>query len=312
MARRPCLRLQSMRSGLLRASMIVACVAAFSPSAPAQQPSSASSSAADAHTLLAAGDIAQCRSAPPEQSGAAATAALIERMPGTVLALGDLAYRDGTAQQFRDCYDPTWGRFKARTWPVPGNHDYRTPQAQAYFDYWGARAGATGKGYYALDIGGWRIVALNSNIEAGPGSEQMVWLAAELESNDRPCTLAFWHHPPFTSGGHGPSLKMAHAWKLLFDAGADIVLSGHDHIYERLAPMNDQGEVDREGGMRSFVVGTGGADPHALRPARGGSEALGNALGVLALTLRPNEYSWEFVPIAGASFADRGQDKCRR
>lgn len=261
--------------------------------------------------LLAAGDIAQCRIGAPEWSGAAATAALIERMPGAVLALGDLAYRDGTSRQLRDCYDPTWGRFKARTWPVPGNHDYRTPQAQAYFDYWGARAGAPGKGYYAIDVGGWRVIALNSNIEAGPGSEQMLWLAAELERTSRPCTLAFWHHPRFSSGEHGDGPHMGHAWKLLSEAGADVVLSAHDHGYERLAPLNGQGGVDPERGMRSFVVGTGGAQQRAFERARDGSEVRGNALGVLALTLLRGEYAWEFVPIAGESFGDRGTGKCR-
>lgn len=297
---------------LARALLLAGCVVCHSASSPAQEPyREAPEAAASSNVLLAAGDIAQCHFGAPEWSGAAATAALIERMPGAVLALGDLAYRDGTSRQLRDCYDPTWGRFKARTWPVPGNHDYRTPQAQAYFDYWGARAGAPGKGYYAIDVGGWRVIALNSNIEAGPGSEQMLWLAAELERTSRPCTLAFWHHPRFSSGEHGDGPHMGHAWKLLSEAGADVVLSAHDHGYERLAPLNGQGGVDPERGMRSFVVGTGGAQQRAFERARDGSEVRGNALGVLALTLLRGEYAWEFVPIAGESFGDRGTGKCR-
>jgi len=282
--------------------LLAGCVAGHSTAAPEVDHAP--------QVLLAAGDIAQCSYGLPALSGAAATAALIERMPGTVLALGDLAYRDGSSRQLRDCYEPTWGRFKQRTWPVPGNHDYRTPQAQAYFDYWGARAGTPGKGYYAIDVGAWRVIALNSNIEAGPGSEQMRWLAAELERNKRLCTLAVWHHPSFSSGGHGDGPHMKHAWKLLSEAGADVVLSAHDHGYERLAPLNGRGEPDPDHGMRSFVVGTGGAGQRAFERARAGSEVRGNALGVLVLTLMRDGYAWEFVPIAGESFADRGSGKC--
>jgi acid phosphatase type 7 len=301
-----------MRVRLLRAWLLAGCVAGHTASAPSQESHRAAPAIADSsHVLLVAGDIAQCPLGAPALSGAAATAALIERLPGTVLALGDLAYRDGSSRQLRDCYGPTWGRFKERTWPVPGNHDYRTPKAQPYFDYWGLRAGTPGKGYYAIDVGGWRVIALNSNIDAGPGSEQMLWLAAELGRNNRRCTLAFWHHPRFSSGGHGDALHMSPAWKLLSEAGADVVLSAHDHGYERLAPLNIQGNVDPEHGVRSFVVGTGGAEQRAFEQARAGSEVRGNALGVLALTLMRDEYAWEFVPVAGESFADRGTGKCR-
>lgn len=265
---------------------------------------------AGSNTVIAAGDIAQCRGEPSERRQAAATAALIERLPGTVLALGDLAYRDGSAREFRDCYDPTWGRFKARTWPVPGNHEYRTPQAAPYFDYWGSRVDAAGEGYYAVDVGAWRMIALNSNIDAGPGSPQMLWLARELAQNRRTCTLAFWHHPRFSSGSHGDNPHMETAWQLLHAAGAEPVLSGHDHLYERFAPLNAQGEADPKG-LRQFIVGTGGAALHAFKQVRAGSELRGIAFGVLVLTLDADRYAWEFVSVAGQALVDRGVGTCR-
>lgn len=257
--------------------------------------------------LLAAGDIAQC-----DLLGAALTTGLIERQAGTVLALGDLAYPRGTAADFARCYEPTWGHFKSRTLPVPGNHDYKIPGAAAYFAYFGARAGKPGKGYYSVDLPGWHIVALNSNIDSGPDSEQLKWLQTDLAGNRQSCILAFWHHPRFTSGYHGDTAGVAAMWETLYASGAGIVLSGHEHNYERFAPLDAKGNPDERRGIRSFVVGTGGAKPYDLIRARHEhSEAwYGQGWGVLRLRLYPGRYEWEFLPAGSGTFRDAGAGEC--
>lgn len=257
-------------------------------------------------TLLAAGDIAQC-----SQPGAAQTAALIEKIPGTVLAVGDLAYPKGTHADFARCYAPAWGRFKSRTLPVPGNHEYQTPNAAGYFDYFGKRAGEPGKGYYSVDQGGWHIVALNSNIAAGANSEQVKWLRDDLAANRHRCILAFWHHPRFTSGYHGNDAGTAVLWDTLYEAGASVVIAGHDHDYERFAPMNGKGQRDDQRGIRSFVAGTGGAKLYDFNLRTEVSEAWNaSSWGVLKLELHADGYDWEFMPVAGGTFHDAGSAKC--
>jgi hypothetical protein len=261
--------------------------------------------------LIAAGDVATCAG-----SGDEATAALIEAMTGTVAMLGDSAYDRGTAQQFADCYDPSWGRFKDRTRPVPGNHEYLTTGASAYFDYFGTAAGEPGKGYYSYDLGAWHIVAINGICwEAGgcgADAPQTQWLRADLAANPAQCTLAYWHTPRFSSGPHGNQTAVQALWDALYAAGADVVLGGHDHDYERFAPQDPQGAADPERGLREFVVGTGGAplytftgDPQPNSEARNGQ-----TFGVLRLTLRAAGYDWEFVPAAGATFTDAGSGAC--
>ncbi|MET0619346.1 MAG: metallophosphoesterase, partial [Thermoanaerobaculia bacterium] len=187
--------------------------------------------------LVGAGDIASCDSGGDEQ-----TAALLDTIDGTVFTLGDNVYPNGTAKQFLECYDPSWGRHKARTRPVPGNHDYRTQGAAGYFGYFGSAAGDPRTGYYAYDLGTWRVLVLNSNCRqiggCGPGSAQEKWLKQDLAENPRPCTVAMWHHPRYSSGEHGDDTDMRHIWKVLYDADADLVLAGHDHTYERFAPQN--------------------------------------------------------------------------
>lgn len=259
-------------------------------------------------TLLAAGDIAQCG-----LPGAAQTAELIEKIPGTVLAVGDLAYPKGTHADFARCYAPTWGRFKSRTLPVPGNHDYQTPNAAGYFDYFGKRAGEAGKGYYSVDKGGWHIVALNSNIDAGANSEQVKWLRDDLAGNRHTCILAFWHHPRFTSGYHGNDANTAVLWDMLYEAGASVVIAGHDHDYERFAPLNGKGQRDEKRGIRAFVVGTGGAKLYDFNFRTEVSEAWNaNSWGVLKLELRVDGYDWEFMPAGGGTYRDAGSAKCVR
>jgi 3',5'-cyclic AMP phosphodiesterase CpdA len=276
-------------------------------------------------TVLAAGDIAFCERDWGRKisdwlrgysgvSGAPATAALLERLPGAVLALGDLAYWEGTTEEFRDCYDRSWGRYKDRTYPVPGNHEYRSPEARPYFDYWGARAGAAGEGYYSFERGGWHIVALNSNIAMEEGSEQETWLRRDLAASSADCILAYWHHPPFSSGRHGDQPQVRDLYRALYEAGASVVLAGHDHHYERFEPMDPEGRSDPKRGLRSFVVGTGGGQlkPRTIRqPPRDKSEVIeGTTWGVLELTLHPRSYAWRFVPVEGAIFEDSGRSPC--
>lgn len=261
--------------------------------------------------IYAVGDIADCALTPPAQSGAAATAALLRATAGWILALGDLAYPDGSAADFRNCFDPVWGDLTPRILPAPGNHEYRTPGAAGYYDYFGAAAGERGKGYYATRVGGWRIIALNSNIDMSAGSEQERWLSAQLASEPTRCTLAFWHHPRFSSAPRGTNLKLDAIWRTLYAAGVDVVLNGHEHVYEHFAPQTPDGYADDERGMRQFVVGTGGAKAGQFNAVQPNSEARERGiLGVLRLALRPDGYAWRFLPAVGHTFEDSGQGRC--
>jgi Calcineurin-like phosphoesterase len=260
--------------------------------------------------LVGAGDIASCQSDGDEK-----TAALIDRIEGTVFTLGDNVYEGGTPAQFARCYAPTWGRFRGRTRPAPGNHDYRTAGARGYFAYFGSAAGDPSKGYYAYDLGGWRVVVLNSNCrEIGgcqAGSAQERWLREELLSHPTPCTAALSHHPRFSSAEHGDSPSMADLWSVLVDGGVDIALAGHDHVYERFAPMDAEGRPDPERGIRAFTVGTGGRSLYRFANIHPTSEARNaKTLGVLKLTLHPGAYDWEFVPVEGGTFHDSGSGRC--
>lgn len=267
-------------------------------------------------TVYAAGDIADCKKLPPKDSAAAKTAALIEAGlarddQAVVLAIGDATYPVGMPEEFEHCYRPTWGRFKERTRPVPGNHEYYTPEAYAYYNYFGDIAGPERRGYYSFDVGGWHIIALNSNLKKEQHDAQMAWLKADLDRNKAHCTLAYWHHAMFSSGGHGSDNRMEQAWKMLADAGADLVLSGHDHDYERFAPKNANGARDDARGMREFVVGTGGAKLTPLLLRRADSETSDNSTyGVLKLTLKQQGYEWEFLPADAGGYKDHGAALC--
>jgi hypothetical protein len=261
--------------------------------------------------VLAAGDIADC-----DSSGDEATAALLDTRPGTVLTLGDNAYPDGTATQFANCYDPTWGRHKSRTRPSAGNHEYHTAGAAGYYGYFGSAAGDPSKGYYSFDLGAWHLIALNSNCSAiggcGAGSPQERWLRADLAANPADCVLAYWHHPRFSSAQHGNSVSMQPFWQALYDYRAEIVLSGHDHTYERFAPQTPSGGADPQYGIREFVVGTGGRGHYGFGSIKPNSEARSTGIfAVLKLTLSTTGYAWEFVPEAGESFADTGNRECK-
>jgi 3',5'-cyclic AMP phosphodiesterase CpdA len=255
--------------------------------------------------LVGAGDVAMC--GVPEVE---LTARLLEGIPGTVMALGDLAYPAGSASDFAACYEPTWGRVKERTRPAPGNHDYETQQGAPYYAYFGENAGPSGLGYYSYRAGAWLILSLNSNIPATPDSPQAAWVRATLAANPTACTLAYWHHPLFSSGPNGDNAVMRDIWTILQHGGADVVVTGHDHLYERFAPQDAGGRADSRRGLREFVVGTGGAHLYSPKAIRPNSEVISSTFGVLKLTLKAQSYEWQFVPIPGKSFTDSGTAQC--
>jgi hypothetical protein len=262
--------------------------------------------------LVGAGDIAVCGSTADD-----ATAALLDGIPGTVFTLGDNAYPNGSATDYANCYNPSWGRHKARTRPSPGNHEYQTAGAAGYFGYFGSAAGQAGQGYYSYDLGSWHIIVLNSNsncttISCSAGSPQEQWLRQDLAANTKACTLAYWHHPRFNSGSdHGNSTAVAPFWDALYEFNAEIVLNGHEHVYERFGPQTPNAVADAARGIREFIVGTGGASHYTFGPAKPNSEVRNStADGVLKLTLKPNGYDWQFVAAGGATFTDSGSGSC--
>ena len=262
--------------------------------------------AAKAAVLVGAGDIARCGS-----PGAEDTAKLLDRIEGIVFTSGDNAYEKGTRGEYLACYEPSWGRHKERTRPAPGNHEYQSSGAKPYYEYFGANAGPAGRGYYSYDVGAWHIVSLNSNISAGAGSAQVDWLREDLTAYPTRCTLAYWHHPVFSSGKHGNDGHMHEVWRVLYEFGADVVVNGHEHIHERFALQTPDGELDEAKGIREFIVGTGGKGLRGFGRVRANSQVRDNsAFGVLKLTLHETSYDWEFVPVAGKAFSDFGSDKC--
>jgi len=312
-------------SGALLSSLLALWFVSFSPAAAAAQSSlssrqdkpAPSKEPAQEAILVGAGDIASCR----YPDGARATARLLEQIPGTVFAAGDLAYEKGSAASFKNCYDPTWGRFKSRTRPAPGNHEYALPgPATAYFNYWGELAGPAGKGYYSYDLGTWHIVVLNTNCASPgvggcqPGSPEESWLKADLAAHSGACMIAYGHHPLFSSGlfhNHAVHPELKPLWRDLYEAHADLVIVGHEHSYERFAPQDPDGHADQENGIREIVVGTGGRSHELLGLALPNSEVRNwSTYGVLKLTLAPGHYRWEFVPIPGGEFHDSGSASC--
>lgn len=264
------------------------------------------------NVLLAAGDIATCNGDADER-----TARILDREPGTVAALGDVVYEQGTPAEFANCYDPTWGRHKARTRPAVGNHEYLTPDAAGYFGYFGAAAGRPGEGWYSYDMpaGGWHVVVLNSNCgKVGGchvGSPQERWLRADLAAHPARCTLAYWHHPVFSSGERERP-EVLPLYQALYEARVEILLTGHAHQYERFAPQSPSRADDPTRGIRQFVVGTGGrslqSDFGTVVP---NSEVRnGTTHGVLKLTLLPGLYEWRFLPAGNQTFTDSGTDTC--
>jgi acid phosphatase type 7 len=251
------------------------------------------------HHIVAVGDIAK----PGGQHERVAE--LVRTLnPEKVLILGDIAYDDGTTKEFTELYDPSWGQFKNITAASPGNHEYHTPGAQGYYDYFDEQsAGPDRRGYYSFDLGSWHIVSLNSEVLT---DTQLSWLDDDLQATNKKCILAFWHKPFFSSGlAHGNNKKMKPFWDTLNTHGADLVLNGHEHVYERFAKQNSSEKIDFKG-IRQYTVGTGGADQYGFRKTiRPNSEARSfDDYGVLSLTLRDGSYDAEFVSAEGSDFTD--------
>jgi hypothetical protein len=271
-------------------------------------------------TLLLAGDITQCGTGASNNRDEG-TAKLIDeeivRDPAaTVFTLGDNAYPEGRAEDYKNCYHPTWGRHKDRTYANLGNHEYDSGSANPTWDYFGDRAGPRGKGYYSLNIGDWHIIVLNDNNSFVPftaGSEQDKWLVADLAANTKPCIMAIMHQSRFYS--HTSSGTVRSKWKIFWDrlwaAGADVIFSGHQHRYERFAPMKPDGTRDDVGGIRQFIVGTGGESTSTPTVIAANSEVVSAAFGIMRLTLLSTAYEWKFIPLPGHStFTDSGSGTC--
>ncbi|PYX77051.1 MAG: alkaline phosphatase [Acidobacteria bacterium] len=263
--------------------------------------------------LVGAGDVAGCDSS--KLVNPQATATLLDSISGTVFAAGDLAYQDGAEVNFSRCYDPTWGRHRARTKPIVGNHEYQTPGAVDYYNYFGPAAGDPTKGYYSFDLGTWHIVVINSECSQVGGctstSPQATWLQADLAAHPTTCTLALWHRPLFTSSSNTAASSMKPIWQVLFNNSADVVINGHAHNYERFAPQDPNGVANSATGIREFVVGTGGESHGNFDTVAANSEIRNNTTyGVLKVTLHSTSYDWQFVPIASQTFTDSGSGSC--
>ena len=283
-------------------------LASAAPSSATDRPSASAAPSGDP-VLVGAGDIADCGL---EDDGA--TAALLDTIGGTVFTAGDNVYPDGTASQFRECYGPTWGRHLARTRPAAGNHDWVTKDLAGYLGYFGAAAAPAGTSWYAYDLGAWHVIVLDSDCAAvggcAPDSVQGRWLAADLAASKTRCTLAIWHHPRFSSGDHGNDTSVAPFWRALHDAGADLIVNGHDHDYERFAPQDPDGREDGARGIREFVVGTGGAGLRTFPKVVANSQLRVAAYhGVIQFVLHPTSYEWRFITTSG-DFSDSGNGSC--
>ena len=257
--------------------------------------------------ITAAGDIS-----PHSLGNQVGTSNRVLAINATIaLTLGDNQYPAGSLADYLPFYDPTWGRFKSKTRPVPGNHEYQTPGADGYFDYFGSQARPEGTSYYSFDLGGWHLVALDSNISRAPGSPQEEWLRADMEATNQQCILAFWHHPRFSSGTHhGGDTSVGPFWNALYAAGADVILNGHEHNYERFSRQDPNARASAAG-IRQFVVGTGGASHYDFGAPDPNSEFReASTFGVLKLTLQPSSYEWQFVSSAGEVVDSGGPDAC--
>jgi hypothetical protein len=290
--------------GAMGTAMVLACLAAVLTAVPG-------ASQARTVTLVGAGDIAGCDFKQDRK-----TARLLGKIPGTVFTPGDHAYPEGTAAEFQNCYDSTWGKYKKRTRPSVGDQDYATSGAKPYFDYFGWRAGKPTRGYYSYDLGTWHIVALNSNCEEVGGCEwksaQGQWLRRDLANHQARCTLAYFHHPLYASGSNYDSPKVKPFWHILYNHHAEVILSGHAHRYERFARITPSGERSSARGIRQFIVGTGGKLGGAQKgpdEPRVQAKKIG-APGVLKLDLGSGFYQWKFVPVAGRNYTDSGRDRC--
>ncbi len=271
--------------------------------------------------IAAAGDIACNDERKEGECYQDKTAKLIvDKNPDIVLALGDLQYDSGLYNDFLTYYDKTWGIFKNKTKPVPGNHDYGTQKAKGYFDYFNGmgsdsgQAGERDKGYYSFTKGNWKLLALNSNCWAMGGcddsSAQYAFVKKELDKTKETCTIAYWHHPVFSSGPHGNDANMRAIWRLLYEKNVEIVLNGHDHLYERFEKQNPSGDIEKEKGIQEFIVGTGGRNLYALKAKQQNSVFSDSEhYGVLFLSFHERSYDWQFITIDN-TVVDSGTEKC--
>jgi Bacterial Ig-like domain (group 1)/Invasin, domain 3/Bacterial Ig-like domain (group 2)/Calcineurin-like phosphoesterase len=272
-------------------------------------------------TFVGAGDMAICGKQDDEATAALVTGVLNADANARAFTLGDNVYEDGTTAEFNNCYNPSWGAFKSKTYPSAGNHDYNTPGATGYYGYFATGAainpaGPNGQGYYSFDLGAWHIIVLNSNLSGSAETTQESWLQSDLSAHPNLCTLAYWHHPLYSSvGGSGSGgatiSSVKPFWDLLYAAGADVVLNGHRHVYETFQPMKPDGTVDNVNGIQQIIAGTGGdsgGDMTNIYPTSITRE--GRTYGVLKLTLLPTSYLWQFIPVAGSTFTDSGSGNC--
>lgn len=287
-------------AGLVVALLLVATLAVVvSANRPAEPPPAGS-------VVLAAGDIAECDRDEQED-----TAAVLARISGPILGLGDYAYDDGTPEEYEECFDPSWGPYKDRIHPARGNHE-----GDGYEPYFGDAAAPSGETYYAFSIGSWQVIALDSELCTEEGdcdgtSEQEIWLREQLAGDDRPCTLVYFHHPRFSSGRHGSDPTFDGFWRHMYEGDVDVVLAGHDHHYERFAPMRPDGTRDDERGIHQFIVGTGGANLRSAEDvAQNSVVRQWRSYGLLRLELHPDSYDWQFVVASGEPFEDAGTGKC--
>jgi len=259
-------------------------------------------------TLAAVADIAICGQESDDQ-----TAALISAWNAEVIIAGDANNEDGTIWQYQNCFEPSWGKYISRMHTVAGNHDYYSDPINNYYFYFGERAGEPGKGYYSFDLGEWHIVGLNSNcgyLPCGPSSEQVAWLKEDLITNQKICTLAFWHVPRWNSGPAKQANWVQSFWDELYEAGADVIVNGHDHHYERTGKIDAKGYPDKQKGIVEFIVGTGGAGHYYLDdPFPFSEKMIFGEFGVLKLTLESNRYQWQFINVEGVVL-DEGSNDC--
>jgi acid phosphatase type 7 len=266
--------------------------------------------------LVGAGDIATCPGNADEETAALIDQVVAEWPDAIVFTTGDNVYPGGSIEEYRECFEPSWGRHRSRTRPAVGNHDFGETKAAGYHEYWGERGGEFDRYYYSYDVGEWHVVVLSAechrvgcDLDSEDG-EQAEWLVADLEASDARCTIAIWHDPRWSSGRYGNNRDYATFWEILHDHGAEMVINGHEHLYERFEPMDPDGAVDRDRGIMQFTVGTGGGELRGFESIHPNSAARASEYGVLQLSLGQGRYEWAFLPVDEQGSRDSGSGAC--